>query len=98
MINAEFMSKAIDKVLERFEKDDYLQRCYEEEVHEGDEIFDVTFYIEDEISFLLRGLHLEYDVELVDAFECPSCEIWVLCIAYVVDGKLYTNNVVVELH
>lgn len=100
MITADFVNEAISKVVERFEDGDYIRRTYYEVVQEDDEVGpeEIHFFIEDEIDFLLSGLNVLHSVELVDAFENPGIDIWVVCVAFVVDGEIYQHNLVVERH
>ena len=100
MITADFVNNAISKVVERFEDGDYVRRTYYEVVQEDDEVGpeEIDFFIEDEIDTLLTGLNVLHSVELVDAFENPGIDIWVVCVAFVVDGELCQYNLVVERH
>ena len=100
MITIEFVNKAISKVVERFEDGDYIRRTYNEVVQEDDEVGpeEIHFFIEDEIDMLLTGLNVLHDVELVDAFDNPGIDVWVVCVAFVVDGELCQYNLVVERH
>ena len=100
MITADFVNNAISKVVERFEDGDYIRRTYYEVVQEDDEVGpeEIHFFIEDEIDILLAGLNVLHSVELVDAFENPGIDIWVVCVAFVIDDEIYQYNVVVERH
>ena len=100
MITVEFVNDAISKVVERFEDGDYVRRTYYEVVQEDDEVGpeEIDFFIEDEIDTLLTGLNVLHSVELVDAFENSGIDIWVVCVAFVVDGELCQYNLVVERH
>ena len=100
MIDAVFVNNAISKVVERFEENDYVRRTYYEVIQEDDEVGpeEIHFFIEDEIDTLLTGLNVLHSVELVDAFENPGIDIWVMCVAFVIDGGIYQYNVVVERH
>ena len=100
MITIEFVNDAISKVVERFENGDYVRRTYHEVVQEDDEVGseEIHFFIEDEIDTLLSGLNVLHSVELVDAFENPGIDIWVVCVAFVIDGELCQYNLVVERH
>ena len=100
MITIEFVNKAISKVVERFEDGDYIRRTYYEVIQEDDEVGpeEIHFFIEDEIDTLLTGLNVLHDVELVDAFDNPGIDVWVVCVAFVVDGELCQYNLVVERH
>ena len=100
MVTVEFVNDAISKVVERFEDGDYIRRTYYEVVQEDDEVGpeEIDFFIEDEIDTLLTGLNVLHSVELVDAFENPGIDIWVVCVAFVIDGELCQYNLVVERH
>ena len=100
MITADFVNNAISKVVERFEDGDYIRRTYYEVVQEDDEVGpeEIHFFIEDEIDTLLAGLNVLHSVELVDAFENPGIDIWVVCVAFVIDDEICQYNVVVERH
>ena len=100
MITVEFVNDAISKVVERFEDGDYVRRTYYVVLQEDDEVGpeEIHFFIEDEIDTLLSGLNVLHSVELVDAFENPGIDIWVVCVAFVIDGELCQYNLVVERH
>lgn len=100
MITVDFVNNAISKVVERFEDGDYVRRTYYEVVQEDDEVGpeEIVFFIEDEIDTLLTGLNVLHSVELVDAFDNPGIDVWVVCVAFVIDGKLYQYNLVAERH
>ena len=88
MVIADFVNEAISKVVERFEDGDYIRRTYHEVIQEDDEVGpeEIHFFIEDEIDFLLSGLNVLHNVEIVDAFENPGIDIWVVCVAFVIDS------------
>ena len=100
MITADFVNEAISKVVERFEDGDYIRRTYYEVVQEDDEVGpeENHFFIEDEIDTLLTGLNIPHSVELVEAFENPGIDIWVVCVAFFVEGEVESYNIVVERH
>ena len=100
MITYDFVFDAISKVVERFEDGDYVRRTYYVVLQEDDEVGpeEIHFFIEDEIDALLSGLNVLHSVELVDAFENPGIDIWVMCVAFVIDGELCQYNLVVERH
>ena len=100
MITVDFVNNAISKVVERFEDGDYIRRTYYEVVQEDDEVGpeEIHFFIEDEINILLAGLNVFHSIELVDAFENPGIDIWVVCVAFVIDDEICQYNVVVERH
>jgi hypothetical protein len=100
MITVEFVNDAISKVVERFEDENYVCRTYYEVVQEDDEVGpeEIHFFIEDEIDTLLTGLNIPHSVKLVEAFENPGIDIWVVCIAFFIEGKVESYNLVVESH
>lgn len=100
MITVDFVNNAISKVVERFEENDYVRRTYHEVIQENDEVGpeEIHFFIEDEIDLMLSALGVNHAVELVDAFENPGIDIWVMCVAFVIDGEIHQHNVVVERH
>ena len=103
MITVEFVNNAISKVVERFEDGDYVRRTYYEVVQEDDEVGpeEIHFFIEDEIDTLLTGLNVLHSIQLVNAFENPGNDIWVVwvvCVAFVINGELCQYNLVVERH
>ena len=100
MITVDFVNNAISKVVERFEDGDYIRRTYHEVVQEDDEVGpeEIHFFIEDEIDTLLSSLNINHVIELVDAFENPGIDIWVVCVAFMIDGELCQYNLVVERH
>ena len=100
MITVDFVNNAISKVVERFEDGDYIRRTYHEVVQEDDEVGpeEIHFFIEDEIDTLLSSLNVNHVIELVDAFENPGIDIWVVCVAFMIDGELCQYNLVVERH
>ena len=100
MITIDLVNEAISGIVSRFEDGDYVRRTYYEVVQEDDEVGpeEIDFFIEDEIDALLTGLNVLHSVELVDAFDNPGVDIWVVCVAFVVDGELCQYNLVVERH
>lgn len=97
MVTIEFVNDAISKVVERFNREDYVAISYDDIWEDEDgNAYDTTFYIEDEIDTLLSGLNVLHRVELVDAFENHRIEIKVVCISFVVNGELCQYNVVAE--
>ena len=100
MITIEFVNDAISKIVDRFENGDYIRRTYYEVVQEDDEAGpeEIHFFIEDEIDTLLSGLNVLHSVELIDAFENSGIDIWVVCVAFIVNGELCQYNLVVERH
>ena len=97
MVTIEFVNDAISKVVERFNREDYVAISYDGIWEDEDgNAYDTTFYIEDEIDTLLSGLNVLHRVELVDAFENHRIEIKVVCISFVVNGELCQYNVVAE--
>lgn len=100
MVTTDFVNDAISKVAERFEDGGYVRRTYYEVVQEDDKVDpeEIHFFIEDEIDALLTGLNVLHSIELVDAFENPGIDIWVVCVAFVIDSELCQYNLVVERH
>lgn len=100
MITVDFVNKAITGIIDRFTQHDYVSRTYHEVVQENDEVGpeEIHFFIEDEIETLLQGLNIPHSVELVEAFDNPGIDIWVVCIAFFIDGKVESYNLVVERH
>lgn len=97
MITVEFVNDAISKVVERFNREDYVSISYDDVWEDEDgNVYDATFYIEDEIDTLLSGLNILHTVELADAFSNPAIEIKVVCVSFVVNEELYQHNVVAE--
>ena len=100
MVTVDLVNPAISGIVSRFEDGDYVRRTYYEVVQEDDEVGpeEIHFFIEDEIDLMLSALGVNHAVELVDAFENPGIDIWVMCVAFVIDGEIYQHNVVVERH
>ena len=100
MVTVDSVNEAISGIVSRFEDGDYVRRTYHEVVQEDDEVGpeEIHFFIEDEIDALLSGLNVLHSVELVDAFDNPGIDIWVVCVAFVIDSELYQYNLVVERH
>lgn len=100
MITVDFVNKAITGIVDRFTQYDYVSRTYHEVIQENDEVGpeEIHFFIEDEIETLLQGLNIPYSVELVEAFDNPGIDIWVVCVAFFIDGKVESYNLVVERH
>ena len=100
MITVDFINKAITGIIDRFAQYDYVSRVYEEVIQENDEVEpeEIHFFIENEIETLLQGLNIPHSVELVQAFDNPSIEIWVVCVAFFINGNVESYNIVVERH
>ena len=98
MITVDFVNKAITGIIDRFAQPNYVSRVYEEVIQENDEVEpeEIHFFIENEIEILLQGLNIPYSVELVQAFDNPGIEIWVVCVAFFIDGNVESYNIVVE--
>jgi hypothetical protein len=98
MITADFVFGAIDGLVSRFDNGDYIVPSYCEDCfdEEDEENYEIEFEIDREMEMMLNGLNIQYSVELIDVFSNPAIDIMVLCIAFVVDGKLYTKNFTVE--
>jgi hypothetical protein len=97
MIDNEFVNSALIKVASRFEEENYIALGYNEVFHDEEgEVHYITFRINEEIDTMLTGLNIPHCVEVVSALESSRFNIWVLCVSYVVDGKPYQFNLVVE--
>ena len=59
--------------------------------------FETSYNLEDEIEFLLTGLNLEHNVELVMSYQDYHTSYYVLCVSYVNEGKLETYNIPVNM-
>lgn len=91
-VNADFVAGAVKGVLDRFYNEE-LERTeyfYAEEIEEED--IEIEYYLEDEIGLMLDSLGIQNSVELVWVDEDNTRTCYALCIAYVIDGKLYTRN------
>lgn len=90
-INMDFVSDAINKILESFyneEKESFeLLRVKLKE--DGTE---TVQHLEDEMNKMLDNLGVQNDVELVWIDEDNTRTCYALCVACVVNGKLYTRN------
>ena len=97
MIDAIFVYDAIGKVVSRFKKSQlHTARHYSKVEYEEGESYEIHFYIEDEVKLLLDGLNIKNDVRLIDMYRAVDFDVYVLAIAFIVDGELYTVDFVVE--
>ena len=97
MIDAKFVYKAINGVVGRFKKSQlHIARHHCEVVYENDEPCEIHFYIESEIKLLLDGLNVKNDVRLIDMYRAVDFDVYVLAIAFIIDGELYTIDYIVE--
>lgn len=98
MITSDFVFGAIDGLVSRFDNGEYIAHSYCENCFDEDdeENYEIEFEIDHEMEMMLSSLNIQYSVELVEAFDNPAIDIMVLCIAFVVDKKLYTKNLIVE--
>lgn len=97
MIDAIFVYDAIGKVVSRFKKSQlHTARHYYKVENEDGECWEVHFYIEDEIKTMLDGLNIQNDVRLIDMYRAVDFDVYVLAIAFVIDGELHTVDFVVE--
>lgn len=97
MITSDFVFGAIDGLASRFNNGSYVECSYcEVDYDDDDEPYEIEFEIDKEMETMLTSLNIQHSIELVEAFENPAIDVMVLCIAFVVDGKLYTKNLVVE--
>jgi len=91
-VTADFVAGAVEGVLDRFYNEE-LERTeyfYVEEIEE--ENVEIEHYLEDEMSLMLDSLGIQNSVERVWVDEDNTRTCYALCIAYVLDGKLYTRN------
>ena len=98
MIDVDFVFGAIDGLVSRFDNGEYIapsycENCFDEEDEEN---YEIEFEIDCEMEMMLKGLNIQCSVELIETFSNPAIDIMVLCIAFIVSGKLYTKNFVVE--
>ena len=97
MIDAKFVYKAIGGVVGRFKKTQlHIQRHYCEVECEDGEPYEIHFYIESDIKTMLDGLNIQNDVRLIDMYRAVDFDVYVLAIAFVIDGELHTVDFVVE--
>lgn len=97
MITVDFVRGAIDGLVSRFKKSQLhiARHYYEVECEEG-EPYEVHFYIEDDIKTMLDGLNIKSDVRLIDMHRTTGIDVYVLIIAFVVNGELFTVDFIVE--
>ena len=100
MADYEFVNDAISKVVERFKDGGYIRRTYYEVIQEDDEIGpeEIHFFIEDELDMMLDGLGICHDVKIAEAYEGDDFALYVVGVAFIVTGKLYTHVFSVERH
>ena len=98
MITSDFVFGAIDGLISRFDNGEYIAPSYCESCFDEDdeESYEIEFEIDHEMEMMLSSLNIQYSVELIEAFENPGIDVMTLCIAFVVNGKLYTKNLIVE--
>lgn len=96
-MNSEKVFNAIDCIVGRFKRSPlHIQRhFYTVECEEG-EPYEIHFYIEGEIETMLNGLNIKNSVRLIDMYHAVDFDVYVLAIAFVIDGELYTIDYVVE--
>lgn len=97
-INAGFVHGAIDGLAARFEnQEDYISRSYRDiEYDENGEPYEIEYEIDNEIGFMLDGLGVQHEIEMVEAFSNPAVDIWVLCVSFIINKKLYMHNLIIE--
>ena len=91
-VNADFVAGAVEGVLDRFYNEE-LERTeyfYAEEIEEED--IEIEHYLEDEMGLMLDSLGIQNSVERVWVDEDNTRTCYALCIAYVIDCKLYARN------
>ena len=96
MITAEFVHEAIDKVADRFYKNEHICRSYYEVIDEDGSYEEIDFLIEEEIEMLLDGLNVANKVALIEAFTSVSLDIWILSISFVINGELHQHFIRVQ--
>ena len=97
IIDAVFVYDTIGKVVSRFKKSQlHTARHYYEVECEDGEPYEIHFYIESDIKTMLDSLNIKNDVRLIDMYSTVDFDVYVLAIAFVVDGELYTIDYVVE--
>ena len=97
MITAEFVFGAIDGLVARFKKNPlHIQRHFYNVENEDGECWEVHFYIENEIETMLDGLNIQNNVRLIDMYRAVDFDVYVLAIAFVINGELHTVDFIVE--
>lgn len=97
MITSDFVFGAIDGLISRFDNGSYVECSYcEIEYDDDDEPYEIQLEIDKEMEIMFTSLNIQHNIELIEAFENPAVCVMVLCIAFVIDGKLYTKNLLVE--
>lgn len=85
------INDAIKKIIKKFENSDGIVKLTR--VRKSELGADLVFRLDEEIQFLMLGLGLEHNVELVEVIGNG----YVLCVAYISKGCLETCNIVIEL-
>lgn len=91
-VNADFVAGAIEGVLDRFYNDCFCRTDYFYVEENEEEELEIEHDLEDEMSLMLNSLGVQNSVERVWVDEDNTRTCCALCIAYVIDGKLYTRN------
>lgn len=86
------VKEAIRKVAKKFEDENGFIKL----TRTSKDGFGLSFNLEDEIEFLLTGLNLDHQVELVVSYQDFNVGCYVLCVSYVSEGKLETYNIPVN--
>lgn len=81
--------EAIRKITQKFEEDTGHIAL----VRYSDIDFELSFNLEDEIIFMLVGMGIEHNVELVEAYNDYCRTYYELCVSYIENGTLRTYNV-----
>lgn len=90
-MNKAYILDAIHKVVGRFEDEDGSVSLYREsDVSTEDN--SIQLEIGTEVETLLDGLGVKNSVEVISIFDSPGLDTYALCVAYVLDGELYTYN------
>ena len=96
-MNSEKVFNAIDCVVGRFKRSPlHIRRHFCAVECEEGEYYEIHFYIEGEIETMLNGLNIKNSVRLIDMYRAVDFDVYVLAIAFVIDGELYTVDYVVE--
>ena len=96
-MNSEKIFNAIDCVVGHFKRSPlHIQRHFCAVECEEGEPYEIHFYIEGEIETMLNGLNIKNSVRLIDMYRAVDFDVYVLAIAFVIDGELYTVDYIVE--
>ena len=97
MITSDFVFKAIGDVVSRFKASQlHIKRHNVSVENEDGETWELHFYVEDEVKTMLDGLRIQSDVRLIDMYSATHIDVAVLAISFMIEGKLYSIDYVVE--